>query len=165
MGLDTFHHTATCSRETTVMILSKTHFDRLFRKRSPRTLTEMGKMVETQLTLRCLKPNILETVPVLRVLLYRLQEINGERKRGDGKNFLSTLRYMSNNFEIEGASRPTNNTSMRPLASQSITPDRMSCDTPDLAHAHAHSHMNQTGTHSDIQESKNRTIMIPKVEV
>ena len=166
LGLDTFHHTATCSRETTVMVLHKTHFERLFRKRSPRTLIEMGKMVETQLTLRCLKPNILETAPVLRVFLYRLQELNGERKRGDEKNFLQSLRSLSTQFEIDASSYLPHAPQTRTLVSQSSTPDRMSCDTPDLAYAHAHPHLQSVSSASsrDSCYQRSKTILVPKVE-
>ena len=166
LGLETFHTTAICSRETTVMVLNKTHLDRLFRKRSPRTLKDMSKMIETQLTLRCLKPNILETAPIMRCFLYKVQEQNGERKPGDEKNFLHTLRNLATTFETQtdsGNSRLPQAPATRSLMSHSETPDQLAgltCDTPDQAHSHIH-----TTTSAIARAQRSKIILIPKVQV
>lgn len=75
LGLSAYHSTVVCSRETTVMSLYKSHYDRLFKRRHPASIKTMAKTLELQLTRRILKPNIIDSVPLLKCFVYRLQEI------------------------------------------------------------------------------------------
>ena len=85
LGLNTHHTTAVCSRETVVMALYRTHFDRLFKRRNPKTLAKMAANSELQLTRRVIKPNISDSLPLVRCLVFKLQEV----KREAGKKFVA----------------------------------------------------------------------------
>ena len=97
LGFPVHHATATCSRETTIMSLHRNHFERLFRKRNPNSLNDMMQNLETQLMVRCMKHNILESVPLMRCLLFKVQESKGKRKPEDQKAFVNSLRSIAEN--------------------------------------------------------------------
>ena len=96
LGLDAFHCTAVCSQETTVMVLHKPHFERIFKKRSPSTVKNMCHMLKLQLTMRLMKPHVLESAPLLRCLLFKLLELIGEKRAGEEREFLTTIRAIAN---------------------------------------------------------------------
>ena len=85
LGLSTHHATAVCSRETVVMALYRTHFERLFKRRNPKTLAKMATSSELQLTRRVIKPKIVDCMPLVRCLVFKLQEV----KREAGKKFVA----------------------------------------------------------------------------
>ena len=68
------------------MVLHRSHFDRLFKKRNPRTTKDLAHMAELQLTRRALKPNILDCAPLLKCFIYKLQELQGLRRSDDETN-------------------------------------------------------------------------------
>ena len=69
------------------MVLAKVHFERLFKRRNPRTVRQLARVLELQLVRRSLKPNIILSVPLLKCFIYRLQEVSGERKQGEETPF------------------------------------------------------------------------------
>ena len=87
LGLAHYHVAAMCTQETVVMVLTKVHFERLFKRRNPRTVRHLARVLELQLIRRSLKPNILLSVPLLKCFIYRLQEVSGERKQGEETPF------------------------------------------------------------------------------
>ena len=87
LSLAHYHVSAMCTQETVVMVLAKVHFERLFKRRNPRTVRHLARVLELQLIRRSLKPNILLSVPLLKCFIYRLQEVSGERKQGEETPF------------------------------------------------------------------------------
>lgn len=87
LGLEVYHATAACSQETVVMSLHRPHFERLFRRRNPRTVKEMARTLELQMTRRVVKPNIVNSTPLLKCFIYKIQELTGERRYGDENTF------------------------------------------------------------------------------
>lgn len=87
LNLAHYHTSAMCTQETTVMVLTKVHFERLFKRRNPRTVKNLARVLELQLVRRSLKPNILLSVPLIKCFIYRLQEVSGERKQGEETPF------------------------------------------------------------------------------
>ena len=87
LNLGHYHTSAMCTQETTVMVLAKVHFERLFKRRNPRTVRQLARVLELQLVRRSLKPNIILSVPLLKCFIYRLQEVSGERKQGEETPF------------------------------------------------------------------------------
>lgn len=69
------------------MSLYRTHFERLFKRRNPKTLQKMAETAELQLTRRVIKPNIVEFLPLIKCFVYKLQEV----KREAGKKFITAL--------------------------------------------------------------------------
>lgn len=60
------------------MTLGASHFDRLFRKRLPRTPKEMAKQLRQQLTRRSQNAKIADCVPILRAFVNKLAIVSGE---------------------------------------------------------------------------------------
>ena len=87
LNLAHYHAAATCTQETVVMVIGKVHFERLFKRRNPRTVRHLARVLELQLIRRALKPNILLSVPLLKCFIYRLQEVSGNRKQGEETPF------------------------------------------------------------------------------
>ena len=90
MGLDIHHSSAVCSRETVVMSLYRSHFERLFKRRNPHTLRKLAETAELQITRRIVRPNIVECMPLLKCFVYKMKDV----KRDSGKKFqLQPNRY------------------------------------------------------------------------
>ena len=133
----------------------------------------MIKNVEMQLTMRCLKHNILQSAPLMRCLLYKVQELNGERRQGDEKTFVKTLKAMSSEFE-ETNHYCRNNTY---LESNAAIGSRGSSRSSSLLAENTNMNNSSSvglGSMSDISSARDfekpvhiyrsKTLLIPKVE-
>ena len=111
LGLGVHHTSAVCSRETVVMSLYRTHFERLFKRRNPKTLLKLASTAELQLTRRVIKPNIVEFLPLIKCFVYKLQEV----KREAGKKFVATpsLSHGESGFDLPSVSFEENVTPRR----------------------------------------------------
>ena len=134
----------------------------------------MLKSLETQLTMRCLNPSILESAPLMRCLLYKLQEINGERKSGDEKNFVNTLRMIAQNFDLNFSGSPARQAASGPevLRSGAATPvyengyeQRSSLTSSFVSQSGRASSAASVASEHPSMGSRGRTIVIPKVDV
>ena len=74
-GLSTYHVTAVCTRKTTVMALSRTHYERLFVKRNANTVVRMRHLVTEQLLARMSRPYITREIPFFRCIVSQLSNI------------------------------------------------------------------------------------------
>ena len=62
------------------MAIHKAHFERLFRRRNPSTIKLMTRQLAINITKRMSRPNLVQHVPLLRFLVLKIQELNGERR-------------------------------------------------------------------------------------
>ncbi len=139
----------------------------LRRRKTHNTLREMLRGLETQLTMRCLKPSVLASAPLLRCLLYRLQELQGERRHGDERSFVRTLKAVSSEFEETSAQSMRGHAhtedaggggvrSRAGRSSSSLVGNESSAKT-----SHAGS---LTSLYKSTQIARSRTLLIPKIE-
>lgn len=94
LNMGRYYATCTSSKETSVMSLRKTHFERLFRRKNPNTIKQMAQAAELQLARRISQKSIKDSVPLLKVIIHGLydQFCDGKYKaKVTFENHLSTL--------------------------------------------------------------------------
>ena len=123
-----------------------------------------------QLTMRCLKHNILQSAPLMRCLLYKVQELNGERRQGDEKTFVRTLKAMSNEFE-ENSHLQRSNTYLAnniTLGSRGSTRSSLLGENTNNSCSTRSASVSETSSESDnerlVYVQRSKTLLIPKVE-
>jgi len=77
--LSTYHVTAVCTLNTTVMALRRTHFERLFVKRNADTVTRMRRHVTEQLSARTSRPHLARQLPLFRCVIEQLNQLTTNR--------------------------------------------------------------------------------------
>ena len=80
LGLDKYLATAKCTQESSVYWIHKEYFDRLFRKKNPGTLKPMAKTLCMLMKNRAARESLASRVPLLKCLIFKLQEMTGEIK-------------------------------------------------------------------------------------
>ena len=142
----------------------------VWRKKTQSTIRELIKNVEMQLTMRCLKHNILQSAPLMRCLLYKVQELNGERRQGDEKTFVRTLKAMSNEFE-ENSHLQRSNTYLAnniTLGSRGSTRSSLLAENTNNSCSTRSASVSETSSESDnerlVYVQRSKTLLIPKVE-
>ena len=126
----------------------------------------MIKNVEMQLTMRCLKHNILQSAPLMRCLLYKVQELNGERRQGDEKTFVKTLKAMSTEFEeTNHYSRSNTYLEARAAGSRSFSRSPLLLENTNNSCSVG---LSDTSSEKDFDKPvhayRSKTLLIPKVE-
>lgn len=95
-GLPTYHVTAVCSLNTTVMALSRTHFDRLLVKRTADTVTRMRHIVTEQLSARTSRPHLTRQLPLFGCIIAQLNQVtNRPPKTNIGRDDGSVISGLS----------------------------------------------------------------------
>ena len=114
------------------MVLHRSHFDRLFKKRNPRTTRDLAHMAELQLARRALKPNILDCAPLLKCFIYKLQELQGSRRQDDDSrdHFVVPAVYYEDPHSRESGTTSSAN-STRDYCWMAATRDLHYCGTTD----------------------------------
>ena len=114
LDIPKYFATAKCTKVTSVYWIHKDQYVRLFRKKNPHSLKPMAKTLAMLMQSRSGRDSLVTKIPLLKCVIWKLQEISGQIKRiRVKKEEESPLLLLPETVGSSSLSRPKSHTSNR----------------------------------------------------